>query len=455
LKILLVRPQPSSETIGLQHVMIVEPLDLEVLATIVEDKYTPVIVDLLIEKRDFIYFVNKEKPDVVCITGYITNIPKIIYYCIQTKNIDSRITTIVGGVHCEVCPDDFNYPSIDFRVVRNATTNFKPLLEFINGQGTFPSGVLRYGQNVTNINLPEFNFYFPITNRKYTKQYRNHYFYIFHNKVALIKTSFGCPFECKFCFCRKITCQLYFERDLESVFEELNTITEKEIYIVDDNFLVNRNRVNAFIQKVKNHNIKKNYLIYGRADFITNNPDVLKNFREVGLKTVIVGLESFKDSDLTRFNKDSNSEIQKRAIKILNELDIDCFATVIAAPDWSKLDFHNTKRQLKSLGIHYLNLQPLTPLPGTDIYVSDRELLFSRQDYEKWDLAHVVIKPTRMSVYQYYKEIMKLYFAITFQPKYLIQYFKKYPLFQLWIMLKGSFKIYCQYKKKLEEAYYA
>jgi hypothetical protein len=31
MKILFVRPKPSKETIGLQHVMIVEPLELEVL----------------------------------------------------------------------------------------------------------------------------------------------------------------------------------------------------------------------------------------------------------------------------------------------------------------------------------------------------------------------------------------------------------------------------------------
>jgi len=37
MKILMVRPRPTSRTIGLQHLMIVEPLELEVLASLKRD----------------------------------------------------------------------------------------------------------------------------------------------------------------------------------------------------------------------------------------------------------------------------------------------------------------------------------------------------------------------------------------------------------------------------------
>ena len=57
MKILLIRPRPHKETIGLQHVMICEPLELEYLISNIPNdirKETEVeIVDMILEKRSF------------------------------------------------------------------------------------------------------------------------------------------------------------------------------------------------------------------------------------------------------------------------------------------------------------------------------------------------------------------------------------------------------------------
>jgi len=87
MKILLVRPLPSDETIGLQHVMVVEPLELEVLATLVIPAHQPVIVDMILEKKSIEYFILRENPDIFCVTGYITNVPQMIDYCRIAKSL--------------------------------------------------------------------------------------------------------------------------------------------------------------------------------------------------------------------------------------------------------------------------------------------------------------------------------------------------------------------------------
>ena len=46
MKVVFIRPQPSGDTIGLQHVMIVEPLELEILATLVMEKHEVAIYDM-------------------------------------------------------------------------------------------------------------------------------------------------------------------------------------------------------------------------------------------------------------------------------------------------------------------------------------------------------------------------------------------------------------------------
>jgi len=116
MKILMVRPKASSQTIGLQHLMLTEPLELEVLAALKRKTDEVVIVDLIIEKSSIDYFLETHQPDVLCVTGYITNVATMIDYCKIAKNFNPSIATIVGGVHCEVCPEDFESAYVDYRV---------------------------------------------------------------------------------------------------------------------------------------------------------------------------------------------------------------------------------------------------------------------------------------------------------------------------------------------------
>ncbi|MDP3432828.1 MAG: cobalamin-dependent protein, partial [Bacteroidota bacterium] len=199
MRILFVRPDNSPETIGLQHLMVVEPLELEILYTLIRENDTAEIIDMLLEKRSIGHFIRKFNPEVFCVTGYITNVSKMIEYCQIAKSINPEITTIVGGVHCEVCPEDFESEHIDFRVVRNAAVTFTGLLNHIEYQQELPSGIIRKGEIVIPANLPPFKFKIPIANRQSLKKYRDKYFYIFSDRVALMKTSFGCPFNCSFC----------------------------------------------------------------------------------------------------------------------------------------------------------------------------------------------------------------------------------------------------------------
>ena len=455
MKILFIRPRPTPETIGLQYVMLMEPLELEVLAALTGTDDTPRIVDLVLEKRPLGYFLDQFRPDVLCVTGYITNVPEMRRYCKAAKRFLPHVATIVGGVHCEVCPSDLDDPYIDFRVVRNATTAFPQLLEHIKGRGKIPPGVLYPGEILGPDELPDFDFAFPFPDRSLTARYRKKYFFIFHDKIALLKTSFGCPYQCNFCFCRVITRDQYFERPLDEVLRELESIRETEIYIVDDDFLASRERVMAFIEGVRARKISKGFLVYGRADFIARNPDVMEAFVQIGLKSVIVGFESFSNRELDLYHKNTDSQTNAQAMRVLNKLGVTCFATIILAPEWDKADFQSCRRSMLDLNIHYVNLQPLTPLPATSVTVDDRKLVFPRTDFHKWDLAHVTIQPTKLSIPEYYRQIIVLYRQILFQPRFLLQYLRRYPPRSLWRMIRGTWLVQMQYLRKLKEARHA
>jgi len=453
MKLIMIRPRPEKETIGLQHVMIVEPLELEVLGAVKRKSDTVIIADMILQKEPIEYFLSVHQPDVICVTGYITNVGTIKEICRDTKKYNSDIITIVGGVHCEVCPEDFDDEAIDFRVVRNAVTIFPQLLDHIEIKTGLPNGVLIPGQIVQRDKLPRIDFNYVFPDRTLTASYRHRYFYVFHDNVALIKATFGCPFHCNFCFCRKITEEQYWQRPIESVIQELESITEDEIYIVDDDFLADRNYVEKFIGELERRNIKKNYLLYGRADFIAKNPELISRFRNSGLKTVIVGFESFIENELESYGKCIDVETNLKAMEILNNLNVDCYATIILSPDWNKLHFRQLEETLKKLKIHYVNLQPLTPLPGTDFKVSKEKLLLEPDDYPKWDLAHICIIPSKLNIVEYYKELLKLYGKILFQPWVLKKYLININMKLLIKIIIGSWKVRRQYIKKIKEAY--
>ncbi|WPD21156.1 MAG: radical SAM protein [Candidatus Electrothrix scaldis] len=450
MNILLIRPQPSPETIGLQHVMICEPLELEYLAASIADLGHQVdILDMILEKRSLPELLAEFQPDLVAMTGYITHVQIIKEMADNIKAWSSACLAVVGGVHAEVVPEDFQHHNLDAIICANGLSTFRDLLgrvmegrSFLDLPGVWQEGKARP--------VKENTFPHPFPDRSKVARYRHRYYYLFHNPCALIKTSFGCPFQCNFCFCREITNHQYFERPLSEVMEELSLIPEQEIYIVDDNFLVNAERVLAFCQELEQRGLDKRFLIYGRADFIAAHPEVIRRFAANGLRAVIVGIESCLDQDLDRFNKKSSLAINEQAVAVLAEHQVDCYATLILGMDWSRADFRNLARWLRKMRLSFVNLQPFTPLKGTPAGEGYEDLLrIPRSEYEKWDLAHLVFQPSQLSVAAYYWHIIKLYYAVTFRPSSMLNLLRRFGLAENIRLFLGSSRVTVQYFSKV------
>ena len=449
MKILLVRPRPHKETIGLQHVMICEPLELEYLVSNIPDEIrsetNAEIVDMILEKISFEEIVSKEKPDFIVFTGYITHVGIIKQMAESAKKVFPMVKTGVGGVHAEVVAEDFRSEFIDFIYDKNGIDNFNITLKGLLDK----KSVWQINEEI-NKGIKNSAFEYKYPDRNAVSKYRKHYYYMFHNPCALIKTSFGCPYNCSFCFCKEITDGKYFSREIGDIIKELSSIEEEEVYIVDDDFLYDRNKLKSFITGIKEKNIKKKFLVYGRADFIAQNEDIISELKAIGLQAVIVGIESVRAGDLKDYNKGTTVEINERCIKILQKYDIELYATLIIPLDFKKEDFRQLVSWLRGLNVKFVNLQPLTPLPGTEIFNSYEELLLvKRQQYEVWDMAHVVLKPQYMSIRAFYAQILKAYYKVVMRPKHLSYLIKKYGLKANLKMLAGSSLVSFQYIQKI------
>jgi len=93
----------------------------------------------------------------------------------------------------------------------------------------------------------------------------------------------------------------------------------------------------------------------------------------------------------------------------------------------------------------------LTPLPATATDIPDEQLAIPRSDYARWDLAHVTVRPSQLSVAEYYQHIIDGYTNVLYQPRVLLGYLKYRPA-SLWRMISGNSKVFKQYVGKMKEA---
>lgn len=422
MNIMLIRPKPHKDTIGLQSVMICEPLELmELAAVLMNNGHKVTIVDMIIERQPVSVFIKRNNPDIVGITGYISHIGCMKEYAKRIKHINPTIKIAVGGVHATVCPSDFVDPNID--IVCQSEFEFYTFCGCENQTKQLPF-------------------------RGLPKKYTESYYYLFQNKCALIKTSYGCPYKCNFCFCKEITS--YFARPINDVIQELLTIIQEEVYIVDDDFLFNAVRLKEFIEEIKKHNIKKRFLVYGRADFIAEHESLIEELSHIGLSAVIVGVEAASQEELDSYNKKSNMNHNISAIRILQKYHIECYATVILGIDWDKSHFERLYQFIKANRLVFVNLQPFTPMPGTDYFkLYKDQLIIPYEESEKWDMAHLVVRPDKISVRCYYLYILLLYYKITVTPKNIVYMFRRYGVFTTLKLSIGAGKITVQYIKKV------
>lgn len=447
---MLVRPRPHRETIGLQNVMICEPLELEYLSAALERAgHETEIVDMILERRSLRQCAIAFRPALVAVTGYIAHINVVKGYAAVLKELDSGLKIAVGGVHAQVCPEDWADPSIDFIITSGGSAALTALANALACGEEAPAEGLWQGEHAPHLPRPAVQEDVR-PDRAKVERYRARYYYMFHRNCALMKTSYGCPYQCSFCFCRQVTGGTYLARPVEDVLDELETMPQTEIYLVDDDFLFGEDRLSAFCDGLENRGIRKKYLVYGRADFVAAHEELIARLKRNGLRAVIIGLESSDDEELSQYQKGSSTRVNEEAVAILKKYDVECYGAFILGLNWGKAEFRALERWIKKLGITFVNLQPLTPLKGTAEFARYQDrLLAPTSEFEKWDMAHLVVRPEKLSVRRYYWEMTRLYLRTMANPVQGVGMARRYGLAETLKLSWGAAKVSWQYVKKI------
>jgi len=450
LKILLVEPDKSPLVIGGEDFSLYEPLALEYIAAGVIENHEVEILDLRFEKN-LEDALKSFSPDIIGITAYTVHVNRVKELFNKIKKWDPDVLTVVGGHHATIMPEDFNSKDIDVIVIGEGVFTFREIvnryekgivLEDIPGIAYSENGILRKSMPVDKVDLDEF----PFPDRKLTAKYRNYYYSDWMKPLATMRTSKGCPYRCNFCAMWKLADGKYFKRSTDKIVEELETIDENHVFFADDESLIDVDRMRQLAELIKKKGIQKRYFLYGRSDTIARNEDLIKLWKSIGLERVFVGFEFFRNEDLKYINKRSTIEDNNKAVKILQDLGINIYASFIVRPDFTKSDFAELRTCVRKLKLDFAGFAVLTPLPGTDLFDEVKSQIIM-DNYDFFDFIHTVL-PTELPLKEFYKEYLHLYKKGISRWRGIKSLFK-YPGNEIPPLLKKSFQIY----ERFENAY--
>ena len=201
----------------------------------------------------------------------------------------------------------------------------------------------------------------------------------------------------------------YTARTINSVIDEIEGIPVKNILIVDDNFLTSRRRLAEFCSKIQDRGIDKEFIAYGHARFVAQNPDMMRELRQAGLSGLMVGLEFVTDRELKAFDKNATILDNDRTIDICSELDIELFALFMVNPDWRRDDFRRLASYLKEKDIAFAAFSTITIFPGTELARQQNCIFDTNTRWWRYDLLRLHSNPRYMSPLSYYLWLFYLY----------------------------------------------
>jgi anaerobic magnesium-protoporphyrin IX monomethyl ester cyclase len=265
--------------------------------------------------------------DLLCISiGWETQFEEI---CVFVSKLPVEVTTIVGGYKATMEVENLfdRCPNIDIIVRGEGEEVIQQIVKGVpykdilglsyRENGSIVHNKIQPLPDITNVPFPD-------------RSLRRHDYYIVQQDIRLSSHTFdtilsarGCPFQCKFCtFSLNPLGQKrsYTERPVESVIEELKTITADVVLFSDDNFSTDPKRSEQLCDLIIANNIRKTFLAQTRID-IANHPELLDKAWQAGFIIFLVGIESPHNWILEQIHKGITQQQIRDAFAVLRRYD--------------------------------------------------------------------------------------------------------------------------------------
>ena len=404
MKILLINP-PFESTIQSCQPKILEegldflpPLGLMYIAAYLEKEtnHKVEILDTQVERLNYGKIKEKiaeKNPDVVGITAMTFTLPDVIKTAKTAKEARPDIKVILGGPHVIIYPKEtINIPEIDFLVLGEGEQAIKQLLENIDNPEKLKEIkglVFKTKGEIINTGIAD-----PIANldilpfpARHLTPFKKYFSVVSSNApVTTMFTSRGCPYKCLFCD-RPMFGKNFRPRSAKNVADEMEQCEKmgiKEIFIYDDTFAVDKNRVLDICEEIKKRKLSIAWDIRTRVN--TVDEEILKSLKEAGCQRIHYGVEAGTQKILNVLRKGITLEQVECAFKMTKKAGIQTAGYfMIGSPTETENDVLETIKFMKKLDPDYVHVTITTPFPATDLYeMALREKIINDDVWQKF-----------------------------------------------------------------------
>lgn len=188
--------------------------------------------------------------------------------------------------------------------------------------------------------------------------------------VMTILTSRGCPFNCIYCDKGVSTRKVKF-RSAEDIFREMKHIVEglgkKRLYIVDDHFFVNKNRVGLVLERMIAERLPARWVCQARVDGISE--DILNKAKAAGCEQIMFGIETGDESELKYMRKSASLAEAEEAVRLTKKAGIAARANfMLGFPISTAGTARNTIRFAGKIKPDIVRFFAVSPLPNTELW---------------------------------------------------------------------------------------
>ncbi|MVZ99412.1 hopanoid C-3 methylase HpnR [Actinomadura sp. LD22] len=233
---------------------------------------------------------------------------------------------------------------------------------------------------------------------------RHKYFIGVLDPAASIEFTRGCPWDCSFCSAWTFYGRTYRKVSPEAAAEEIASIREPGLFIVDDVAFIKPEHGDAIAAEVERRGIRKEYYLETRADVLLRHPEVFERWRRLGLNYMFLGMEALDEEGLDRYRKRTSPDTNIKALELARRMGLTVAINLIVDPAWDARRFKLVREWALSVP-EIVNLTVMTPYPGTEIWHTESRKLTTR-DYRLFDIQHAVV-PTKLPLHEFYRELVK------------------------------------------------
>jgi radical SAM superfamily enzyme YgiQ (UPF0313 family) len=358
-----------------------QPLSLGIIAALTPPNWKVKILDE--NFRDFRFY----GADLVGFTAFSSTVTRA--YELAQVYRERGIPTVIGGIHASMCPEEAGQ-YVDCVVTGEAESVWPQLAE------DFENNRLRNlyrGALSSMIRSPQ------------PRRDLFHPGYVF----ASIQTSRGCPMNCDFCSVTAFNGAHYRYRPIPEVIEELRTIPQRNVFILDDNIAGNtpeaRERAVELFRAILDSGIRKDWI--GQASLnVADDEEVLKYAARSGCRMLFIGIESEREEQLQQVNKRLNARMgagsYNRVFDRMHRYGIAVIAGFIFG--WendTRERIDHRVRFTRKCRADSIQSTFLTPLPGTRLFdrlQKENKLVLNDfpHDWQYYGYEHLTFRPDSM-----------------------------------------------------------